>query len=147
MSVGKAICVFSLSKADMSFKFTVGINGAIKWLEGKRQAPHRYYFCVSKPKKGLAPGAIMLFSFEGQIFGQATVSKGIQSMSSQGQPGTAAKSAGYKYYVTMDPSSIEVFRFHPTKEEISEQMDLRFAQLFTYIDSDQYLQIIKMAKR
>jgi hypothetical protein len=149
MGSEKIICVFSLSKADLSFKFTVGIKGAINWLEGKQEPPHEYYFCKSKPKNGLPPESIILFSFEGQIFGQATVKEDIKPMLLDEKVHLRAipYSAGYRYYLTLEPSSIEVFRFHPTKEEVTEQIDVRFAQLFTYIKSDQYQQILKMAKR
>ena len=90
-----------------------------------------------------------MFSFNGQIFGQAIVKDDIKYLSPEelDKEQKAPKSNKYKYYVTLDPESVEIFRFHPTKEEITEQMELRFAQLYTYLDPAQYDQIIKMARR
>jgi hypothetical protein len=149
MASEKLICVFSLSRADLSFKFKVGIKGAIDWLDGKRGQPHRYYFCRSKPKNGVPQGSIVLFSFESQIFGQATVKEDIRplSLEEKNQLRTAADSEGYQNYLTLEPSSIEIFRFHPTKEEITDATELQFAQLFTYVDMEKYQQILKIAKR
>jgi hypothetical protein len=149
MALEGKICVFSLSRVDLSFTFSVGIKGVISWLEGKRIPPHRYYFRGSKPKNGLPPGSIALFSFDGQIFGQAIVKDNIKPISPDelNKEQKAPKSDKYQYYVTLDPESVEIFRFHPTKEEITEQMELRFAQLYTYLDDAQYDQIVKMARR
>lgn len=132
------ICIVSLSRADRTFKFTIGITGAIKWLEGKKDPPHRYFFNEKKPKNGLPPGSIMLFSFDGQIFGEAKVNEDIKQISDM---------ANYKYYLTLDPSSIQIFHFYPTKEEMTEKIELRFAQLFTYINFEQYSKILEIAKR
>ena len=133
MSNERKICVFSLSRTDLSFTFPVGIKGAISWLEGKRMPPHWYYFCSSKPKHGLPPGSIILFSFDGQIFGQAIVRDVIKPLSQEelNKEQKAPQSSKYKYFVALNPESIEIFRFHPTKEEITEQTELRFAQLYT----------------
>jgi|SRR3990170_352602 len=149
MTPEKLICVFSLSKADISFRFTVGIKGAIDWLKGKKEKPHAYYFHEKKPKNGVPPGSIILFSFEGQIFGQATVKEDIKPLSVGEKEclRSVSHSVDYKHYLTLEPSSIEIFRFHPTKEDVMEETELRFAQLFTYINSEQYKQILKMAKR
>ena len=138
MSFEKKICVLSLSKVDITFKFMVGIIGAIKWLEGKKEPPHRYYFTEKKPKNGLPQGSKVLFSFESQIFGQATVKEDVKPVSNV---------ANYKYYFTLDPTSIDIFRFYPTKEQITEKLELRFAQLFTYINSEQYKAILEMTKK
>jgi hypothetical protein len=149
MSNDRKIYVFSLSRTDLAFSFSVGIERAISWLEGKKIPPHRYYFRSAKPKNGLPPGSIMLFSFDGQIFGQAIVKEDIKPLSPEelNRAQKAPKSDKYKYYVTLDPESIEIFRFHPTKEEITEQTELLFAQLYTYPTQAQYYQIIKMARR
>ncbi|MBT0159474.1 hypothetical protein G4O51_05770 [Candidatus Bathyarchaeota archaeon A05DMB-2] len=134
----KKICILSLSKTDRNFKFTIGIKGAIKWLEGKKEPPHRYFFSKKKPKEGLSPGSIVLFSFEGQIFGEAIVKEDIKPLSD---------STDYKYYLTLDPSSIRVFHFFPTKEQITEKTELLFGQLFTYINFDQYNKILEMTEK
>jgi hypothetical protein len=135
MSLERTICVISLSRVDLAFTFSVGIGGAISWLHGKRLPPHRYYFRSSKPKNGLPSGSIILFSFKSQFFGQALVKDDIRPLTPEEleKEQTAPKSAKYTHYVTLDPDAITVFRFHPTKEEVSEQTELRFAQLFTYL--------------
>jgi len=71
MSQERKICVFSLSKKDSTFRSAVSINGPIEWLKGKKNPPHRYYFRNSKPEI-LPKGSKVLFSFENQIFGEAT---------------------------------------------------------------------------
>jgi hypothetical protein len=149
MSSERKICVFSLSRTDLAFTFSVGIERAISWLEGKKIPPHRYYFRSAKPKNGLPPGSIILFSFDGQIFGQAILKDDIKPLSPEelNKERKAPKSDKYKYYVTLDSKSIEIFRFHPTKEEITEQTELIFAQLYTYLDPAQYGQIMKMTRR
>ncbi len=149
MSVERKICVFSLSRRDSAFALSVGIGGAISWLETKRTPPHRYYFRSSKPKNGLPQGSTILFSFDGQIFGQAIVKEDIKSLSLQelNKEQKSPKSDKYKYYVTLDPERIEIFRFHPTKEEITEQTEVSFSQLYTYLNQAQYDWITKMARR
>ncbi|HMK95448.1 MAG TPA: hypothetical protein VK536_08640 [Candidatus Limnocylindrales bacterium] len=112
--------------------------GAIKWLEGKKEEPHRYFFNEKKPKNGLPFGSKILFSFDGLIFGEATVKEGIKELSYD---------AKYKSYLTLDPSSIHIYRFYPSKEELSERIGIHFAQLFTYIKVGEYDAIIEIANR
>ena len=138
MPNSKLICLFSLSKADPTFRSVVGVTGAIKWLETKKEPPHRYFFNEKKPKAGLPSGSKVLFSFDGQIFGEATVKEDVKPLSDM---------RNYKYYVTLDPSSIQVYRFYPTKSEISEKTELQFAQLFTYIKVEEFDEIFAIANR
>ncbi len=81
MSQERKICVFSLSKKDPNFRNAVSINGPIEWLNNKKNSPHKYYFRSSKPAS-FPDGSKVLFSFENQIFGEATIKKGVQSVSS-----------------------------------------------------------------
>jgi hypothetical protein len=76
MTEKERICVFSISKRD---RFC-NIKQTIDWLrnEGKDL---KYYFNKWKPKSELRKGSIVLFSFEGQIFGQARVKEDIKEIS------------------------------------------------------------------
>ncbi len=53
----------------------------------------------------------------------------------------------YKYYLTLEPLSIQFYNFYVTKEEISEVTGLQFAQIFTYVKPEQYDEILKIANR
>ena len=79
MSREKKICVFSLSKKDPTFRSAVSINGPIEWLNGKKNPPHRYYFRSAKPES-LTNGSKIIFSFENQIFGEATIKEEAQTL-------------------------------------------------------------------
>lgn len=133
----KTICIFSLAKSDPTFRSVVSVVGAIKWLESKKEAPHRYFFNEKKPKK-LLVGSKVLFAFDGQIFGEAVVMDDIKPM---------ANTASYKFFLTLDPSNIQIYRFYPTKEEASRIIGKGFGQLFTYITQEQYGALLKIANR
>jgi hypothetical protein len=111
-----------------------------------KKGENPYYFRDKKPKNGLPSGSIVLFSFEGQIFGQAVVKEDVREVPLEKQK-ELMKEYGflYKHSIVFDASSIEIFRFYPRKKDIAEKLDMRFAQLFTYIDYGQYQQILKMA--
>ena len=132
-------CVFSLSKKD---EFT-SMEYAKNWLLNKGEKP--YYFRESKPK-ALVSGSIVLFSFEAQIFGQAVVKKGIREVPFEEQENwRRTGNVVYKYCMNFEPSSIEVFRFHPAKKDITEKLGINFGQLFTYLNPNQHQEILKMA--
>lgn len=98
----------------------------------------------------MPPGSIVLFSFDGQVFGQAVVKEDIKQLAMEEKKplSNMPDSVNYRYYLTLEPSSIEIFHFYPTKENVEESIDdLRFSQLFTYIHSDRYTQILKMARK
>ena len=139
----KKICIFSLSEKDPAFSHG-GMENAKKWLLNKGEKP--YYFRETKPKE-LPPGSVVLFSFDARIFGQAKIKKAPVAVSQKEQENW--KKTGdiiYKYYMVLNGPSIEVFRFHPSKRDIEEKLDLRFAQLFTYISEDNYQEILKMTR-
>lgn len=149
MSQERKICVFSLSKRDPTFRSVVSINGPIEWLNGKKNPPHRYYFRSIKPDS-LAIGSKVLFSFENQIFGEATIKEVIQPLTPTDKEVAEAFSDHYQKFVTLDPNSIKIYRFHPTKSELLENEkfeDYQFSQLFSYLSSEQYKEILKMAER
>jgi hypothetical protein len=143
MNQEKKICVFSLSEKDPAFGHK-DMERAKNWLLNKGEKP--YYFRETKPKS-LPSGSTVLFSFDARIFGQASVKKGPREVSMEEQE-TWRKTGNvvYKYYLILDGASIEVFRFYPAKKDIEEELDIRFAQLFTYLNFNQYQEILKMAK-
>jgi len=95
----------------------------------------------------LPSGSIVLFSFDARIFGQASVKKAPREVSLEEQENwRKTGNVVYKYYMILDGPSIEVFRFYPAKRDIEEKLDIRFAQLFTYLNLNQYQEILKMAK-
>jgi hypothetical protein len=144
MKQEQKICVFSLSEKDPAFGHK-DIERAKNWLINKGEKP--YYFRESKPKE-LSPGSIALFSFDAHIFGQACVKKAPAAVSSEEQENwRKTGNIVYKYYMILNGSSIEIFRFYPAKRDIEERLDLRFAQLFTYLNFNQYNEILKMARR
>jgi len=121
---------------------------AVSWLRDKKEdeKPY-YYFAEMSPKGGLPSGSIVLFSFDAQIFGQATVKKDKEKIPRDEQE--ARREAGktvYKHFMIFDGSSIEIFHYYPTKKEIAEKLDIRFAQLFTYLNQEQYQEILRMAR-
>jgi hypothetical protein len=144
MNQEKKICVFSLSEKDPAFSHK-DIEHAKNWLINKGEKP--YYFRETKPKE-LSQGSIVLFSFDARIFGQAYIKKAPTEVSSEEQENwRKTGNIVYKYYMILDGSSIEIFRFYPTKRDIEERFDMRFAQLFTYLNFSQYNEILKMARR
>ena len=142
----KKICVFSLSKRDEAFRHK-DMERAKSWLRNKKDE-EPYYFAEMSPKGGLPSGSIVLFSFDAQIFGQATVKEDKEKIPRDEQE--ARRKAGktvYKHSMILDGSSIEIFPYYPTKKEIAEKLDIRFAQLFTYLNQEQYQEILRMAKK
>jgi CRISPR/Cas system CMR-associated protein Cmr1 (group 7 of RAMP superfamily) len=149
MSQGRKICVFSLSKKDPTFRSAVSINGPIEWLNSKKNPPHRYYFRSTKPDS-LPNDSKVLFSFENQIFGEATIKEEVQSLTPTDKEMPETFSGYYQKFVTLDPDSIKIYRFHPTKSELLENenfADYQFSQLFSYLSLQQYREILKMAER
>lgn len=149
MSQERKICVFSLSKKDPTFRSAVSINGPIEWLNGKKNPPHKYYFRSSKPES-LPKGSKVLFSFENQIFGEATLKEEARSLTPKDREMPETFSDYYQKFVTLDPETIKIYRFHPTKSELLEKekfADYQFSQLFSYLNLDQYKEILKIAER
>jgi len=138
----KLICVFSLSKEDI---FRDGIEFAVDWLRKKGEKP--YYFRNKKPRRGLPSGSIVLFSFQGQIFGQATVKEDVKELSLQEQKQARERDGfEYKYSMILNGSSIDTFRYYPEKKDVALRIGKNFARLFTYLSWEQYQQILKMAE-
>jgi CRISPR/Cas system CMR-associated protein Cmr1 (group 7 of RAMP superfamily) len=149
MNQEREVCVFSLSKKDPTFRNTLSINGPIDWLRSKKKPPHRYYFRSSKPAS-LPIGSKILFSFENQIFGEATVKEGVQSLQPTDKEIAENLSEYYQHFISLDPASIKIYRFHPTKRELIECesfADYQFSQLYSYFNSEQYKEILKIAER
>ena len=140
MDTGKKICVFSLSKEDI---FT-SMEQAKNWLINKGEKP--YYFREKAPTS-LPSDSIVLFSFEARVFGQAKVKKDVAMVPFEEQENwRKTGNVVYKHYMIFNGDSIEVFRYYPTKRDITENLNVRFAQLFTYLNYEQYQKILKMAR-
>jgi len=144
MNPKKKICVFSLSDRDIFPP--KDMEFAKNWLLNKGENP--YYFREKKPKDGLPSSSIVLFSFDGRIFGQATVKEDVQEVPLEEQKQIEKKDGfTYKHKMFFDPSTVEIFRYCPTKKNITERLDKKFAQLFTYLNWEQYQEILRMARR
>lgn len=142
MTPEKKICVFSLSDRDI-FKSN-DMNFAINWLLRKGENP--YYFRSSKPKS-LPKGSLVLFSFNARVFGQATVKQEPREVPFDEQK-EVEKADGftYKYKMNFDPSQTHILNYYPAKKDITERLGIRFGQLYTYLDFNQYQEVMKMAK-
>jgi hypothetical protein len=143
------ICLFSLSKKDPTFRSAISINGPIEWLNGKRSPPHKYFFRSTTPGF-LHKGSKILFSFENQIFGEANIQEEVQSIQKPDESNPETFSGYYKKYITLDPESIRIYRFYPTKSELLEKEtfdDYQFSQLFSYLTPEQYKEILRLAER
>ena len=143
MNAEKSICIFSLSTADI---FKSGVNEAVKWLKEKRQEPSLYHFREKKPRN-LLPGSIVMFSIERQIIGQAIVKEGVKETPLERKKRLKEDNGfDYKFYLTLEPSSIDIFHRFPQKKDVELETKLKFSRLFTYItDWKQYLQILAIA--
>lgn len=144
MNPEKKICVFSLSERDIFPPKDMVF--AKNWLSTKGE--NSYYFRNMKPKDGLPPDSIVLFSFDARIFGQAIVKEDVQEVPLEEQKQIKKKGGfPYKHKMFFDPSSIEIFRSNPTKKVIAEKLGMQFAQFFTYLNWNQYQEILRMARR
>jgi len=140
----KKICVFSLSERDEAFSHK-NMERAKSWLINKDEK--LCYFAEKSPKGGLPSGSIVLFSFDAQIFGQATVKEDVQEVPFEEQE-TRRKMGKtvYKHSMVLNGSSIEIFPYNPTKKEIAEKLDIHFGQVFKYLNWNQYQEILRMAR-
>ncbi len=149
MNQENKICLFSLSKKDPTFRSAVSISRPIEWLNGKKNPPHRYYFRTIAPVS-LPKGSKLLFSFENLIFGEAIIKEGIQILQKSDMKIPETFSGYYKKFCVFNPDSIRIYRFYPTKSELLENekfADYQFSQLFSYLNLEQYTEILKIAER
>ena len=108
------IRVFSLSSADIFEENR--LDYAIYWL--MKKGDNRYYFRDKAPRN-LPVGSIVLFSFEGKIFGQAITNEEVKRISSEEQSRMRRENDFiYKATVRFEPSSIDVFSKYPLKKDI-----------------------------
>jgi len=142
----KEICVISLSRKDDEFK-DKKMEEVINWLRAKKRSKKpRYNFAKLSPKNGLPPGSIVLFSFEAQIFGHATVEEDLEGVPfDQQEVQRKAKKTVYRHFIILDYSSIDVFKKYPKKKDLSKRWNRRFGRLFTYITQRQYQDILRIA--
>ncbi len=145
----RKICLFSLSQKDGTFRGAVSINLPIDWLKGKKKPPHRFYFGNSGPCS-LPTGSKALFSFENQIFGEAMIKEPVRDLTATDRELPETRLGKYKKFVTLDPESIKIYLFRPTKAEMLENekfSDYNFSRLFSYISLEQYTEILKITER
>ena len=131
------ICVFSLSERDI-FR---DMEHAINWLKDKGENP--YLFRKMKPVDGLPSGSIVLFSFEAQIFGKATVKEDVEKLSLEEKQ---QYGSDYEHKMILNPS-IEIFPQYPEKKDVAPKIGKKFGQVFTYLNWKQYQQILEMARK
>lgn len=145
--------VFALSARDPAFEHK-NIRKTIEWLinNGKDRP---FFFRATAPKKGLPSGSIVLFSFEGQIFGQATVKDGIEGMEGKDGINQVPKKIQekrrkqgevvYKYQTVFDGKSVKIFDSFKQKRKVKNLLRPKkdFSQLYTYLTAKQYEGIIK----
>ena len=143
MSQGVQIRVFALSSEDIFRKGD--LDFAINWLRHKGNA--LYYFRNKKPKN-LPIGSIVLFSFEGKVFGQARTSEEVTRLSEQ-QQRQIKDETGFHYTGTVrfDADSIEVFDDYPLKKEITDLLGITFSRSFTILTRQEYQGILRMTGR
>jgi hypothetical protein len=141
MNSRKRIYVFSLSKKDI---FGYGVD-PVNWLRNKDEKP--YYFRNKKPKL-LPSGSIVLFSFQGRIFGQATVKEDVKELSLKERRQARERDGfEYKYSMILNGSSIDIFpEPYPKKKDVAPKIGKKFGRVFTILDSEQYHKILEMAR-
>lgn len=107
-------------------------------LKNKDEKP--YLFRNRKPRR-LPSGSIVLFKFQGQIFGEAEVKKPPEELTFEEK----RKAGDYKYSMILKGSSIEIFSEpYPTQKDVESEIGKKFGRLFTILTAVQYQQILKM---
>lgn len=136
------IRVFALSSEDIFRKGD--LDFAINWLKNKGNS--LYYFREKKPRN-LPIGSIVLFSFEGRIFGQAITSEEITELPLQ-ERRQIKDETGFNYTGTVrfDANTIEIFPSYPTKKEITDRIGVTFSRSFTPLTSQEYQSILRIAR-
>ncbi len=143
----KKIFVFSLSERDEAFSHK-NMEKAVSWLRDKKENEKPRCNFAEKSPRDVPSGSIVLFSFDAQIFGQATLKENIKEIPLKEQE--ARKKAGktvYKHFMFLDGSSIEIFPKYPTKKEITKKLHKNFSPLFTYFTHEEYQKILKLARK
>ena len=140
------IFAFSLSAKDEAFSPN-DMEKTVNWLRDKQDEPNPVCYFREKSPKEVPSDSIMLFSFEAKIFGQATLRGTVKKVPLEEQKARKkAKKIVYKHFVNLDPATIKIFHRYPTKKKISEKLNKNFSPLITYFASDEYQEILKMAK-
>ena len=139
--------VFSLSEKDEAFSHK-DMGKAVSWLRDKKEEKNPLCKFAEKSPRDVPSGSIILFSFDAQIFGQATLKGTKKEVPLKEQEARRkAEKTVYKHFVFLEPTKIEIFPQHPTKKEISEKLNKNFSPLFTYFTHEEYQKILKMAKK
>ena len=143
----KKIFVFSLSERDEAFSHK-NMEKAVSWLRDKKENEKPRCNFAEKSPRDVPSGSIVLFSFDAQIFGQATL-KGTKKEVPLEAPEDRrnAKRTVYKHFVYLEPTKIEIFPNYPTKKEITRKLGIKFNRVFTYFTHDEYQKILKLARK
>jgi hypothetical protein len=132
------IRIFSLSTEAGFEKGNLGY--AIYWLMKKGNNP---YLFLEKTPKDFPIGSIVLFDFEGQIFGQAITSEEVKKLSPEEQK----KNGGFKASVRFEQSSIDVFFKYLPISEVEKILGRECARNFTIVNWRQYQEVLKAVGR
>ena len=141
--------VFSLSEKDEAFDHK-DMKKATKWLEDKQYEPNPVcYFRENSPRE-VPSGAIILFSFDAKLFGQATL-KGTKKAVPQEVQEDRRKAGEivYKYFVHLEPTkeNIIIFSNPRSKKEITKKVGITFNRVFTYLSHSEYQKILKLVRK
>ena len=72
--------------------------------------------------------------------------EGVKELSSEEQRKTRERDGfEYRYSMILNGSSIDIFRYYPEKKDVAPIIGKDLGQFFTYLDWEQYPQILKMA--
>lgn len=142
MTTESSVCIFSLTDKDIPK--AKDMDNAVEWLKNKGENPHFLRF--SKPE-GVIKESKVLFLFNSRIFGEATVKESPVALESTEQK-QLKKSEGilYRYKMKFYGHTIKIYKYHPTKDEVTDKLKIKFTRLYTYLTSKQYKDLLKMAK-
>lgn len=132
--------VFKLSKAT---EFHGGIAEVITWIKQKKREEGYYHFRSHTPKY-LRVGSPVLFEIEGKIIGQGIVKEGVKSTPPER---LHQGDHDYPYFVTFEPSTLEIFKEYPHEIDVSRVTGKRFGRPFQPLEWQDYLLILKMARK
>lgn len=141
----KIYCLFSLSREDEAFSHA-NLADAKKWLITEKKAEKPYLFAKKSPKR-VKTGAILLFSFDAQVFGMGTAKTDVQTVSIKEQE-TRRKQGKYVYEhsIVLEGKTVELLQNTVTKKRITKQLGIEFGQVFRCLTEHEYDEILKMSK-
>ncbi|MFA7080775.1 MAG: hypothetical protein WC203_07735 [Candidatus Bathyarchaeia archaeon] len=142
MTTESSVCIFSLTDKDIPK--AKDMDNAVEWLKNKGENPH--YLRFSKPE-GVIKESKVLFLFNSRIFGEATVKESPVALESTEQKQLKqSEDILYRYKMKFYGHTIKIYKYHPTKDEVTDKLKIKFTRLYTYLTSKQYKDLLKMAK-